>query len=149
MVAISGLAACQVAPVSSDSGSAAQAVVQPQPEAVKPEDLVTLQEKALSSAVQMYDNGRYEAAIAALTPLSTSVDLPLVSRVRALKYIAFSHCVEGRRKLCRQHFSMALELDPGFQLTEAERGHPIWGREFNSARNSGRTKRPAPSRKSS
>lgn len=110
---------------------------------------MTSQEKILSNAIQAYDNGRYDDAITALTPLSTSVSLPLASRVKALKYIAFSHCVEGRRKLCRQHFSMALELDPGFQLTEAEKGHPIWGREFNSARNSGRTKRPAPSRKPS
>jgi hypothetical protein len=71
------------------------------------------------------------------------------SQVKALKYIAFSHCVENRRKPCRQHFDMALALDPTFQLTEAEKGHPIWGREFNNARAALRNKRPVPARKAS
>jgi hypothetical protein len=57
--------------------------------------------------------------------------------------------VENRRKPCRQHFDMALALDPTFQLTEAEKGHPIWGREFNNARAALRNKRPVPARKAS
>ena len=101
----------------------APTVVQP-PEPVKPVDPVVIKEQELVEAIQLYVDGRYEDAITALTPLSTAQELPMSSQVKALKYIAFSHCVEGRRKPCRQHFDMALALDPTFQLTEAEKGHP-------------------------
>src|SRR5258707_90585 len=128
-----GLAACETAPKP--------------PEPVKPVDPGVIKEQELVEAIQLYVDGRYEDAITALTPLSTAQELPMSSQVKALKYIAFSHCVEGRRKPCRQHFDMALALDPTFQLTEAEKGHPIWGREFNNARAALRNKRPAPARK--
>ena len=120
-----GLAACETAPKPVEP-EPAPTVVQP-PEPVKPVDPVVIKEQELVEAIQLYVDGRYEDAITALTPLSTAQELPMSSQVKALKYIAFSHCVEGRRKPCRQHFDMALALDPTFQLTEAEKGHPIWG----------------------
>jgi hypothetical protein len=57
--------------------------------------------------------------------------------------------VENRRKPCRQHFDMAQAMYPTFQLTEAEKGHPFWGRVFNNARDAMRNKRPVPARKAS
>ena len=143
-----GLAACETAPKPVEP-EPAPPVVQAPVEPVKPVDPVVIKEQELVEAIQLYVDGRYEDAITALTPLSTAQELPMSSQVKALKYIAFSHCVEGRRKPCRQHFDMALALDPTFQLTEAEKGHPIWGREFNNARAALRTKRPAPARKAS
>lgn len=143
-----GLAACETAPKPVEP-EPAPPVVQAPVEPVKPVDPVVIKEQELVEAIQLYVDGRYEDAITALTPLSTAQELPMSSQVKALKYIAFSHCVEGRRKPCRQHFDMALALDPTFQLTEAEKGHPTWGREFNNARTALRNKRPAPARKAS
>ncbi len=143
-----GLAACETAPKPVEP-EPAPPVVQAPVEPVKPVDPVVIKEQELVEGIQLYVDGRYEDAITAQTPQSTAQEQPMSSQVKALKYIAFSHCVEGRRKPCRQHFDMALALDPTFQLTEAEKGHPTWGREFNNARAALRNKRPAPARKAS
>ncbi len=137
-----GLSACETPPP--PAPESAPAVSQSEP--VKPVDPVAIKEQELQEAIQLYVDGRYEDAITALTPLSTAQELSMSSQVKALKFIAFSHCVEGRRKPCRQHFDQALALDPTFQLTEAEKGHPIWGREFNNARATAlrSKKKPAP-----
>lgn len=106
-----GLAACETAPKPVEP-EPAPPVVQAPVEPVKPVDPVVIKEQELVEAIQLYVDGRYEDAITALTPLSTAQELPMSSQVKALKYIAFSHCVEGRRKPCRQHFDMALALTP-------------------------------------
>jgi hypothetical protein len=36
--------------------------------------------------------------------------------------------------LCRQSFERALAIDPAFELAQVERGHPIWGKQFQAAR---------------
>lgn len=112
------------------------------PEPVKPVDPSAVREQALSEALSVYADGRYDDAVASLTPLLEGPDLPLIFQVKVLKFIAFSHCAMNRLRPCRQSFDQALELDPTFQLTEAEKGHPIWGREFINARNAARNKRP-------
>lgn len=117
------------------------------PEPVQVVDPAVLKEQELSDAIQIYFDGRYDEASEALAPLAMAPELPLPSQVKALKYIAFSQCATGRRKPCRQAFDTALELDPTFQLTEAEKGHPVWGREFNNARAAARSKSAAASRK--
>jgi hypothetical protein len=40
------------------------------------------------------------------------------------------HCVSNQQKLCREEFRKALDADPGFDLTPAEAGHPLWGPVF-------------------
>lgn len=142
-----GLTACQTVSQVPDAELVPPVVAQPLPEPVKPVDPLILKEQELVDAIQLYMNGKYDDAIKVMTPLARSEELPLSSQVKALKYIAFSHCVEGRRKSCRQHFEMALALDATFQLTEAEKNHPVWGREFRNARAALRNKRPALARK--
>jgi len=132
-----GLGACQTPPPPTP-----EPVVVPV-EPVKPVDPAAEKEQALSNALAVYADGRYDDATAQLVPLVGAAELPLSSQVKVLKFIAFSHCAMGRPKPCRQHFEQALELDPTFQLTEAEKGHPVWGREFNSARAAARAKRAA------
>ncbi len=112
------------------------------PEPVKPIDPTAQKEQALAEAINIYNDGRYDDAVVWLTPLATAPELPLSSQVKVQKFMAFSHCAMNRLRQCRQHFDNALELDPTFQLTEAERGHPMWGREFINARNAARNKRP-------
>ena len=143
-----GLMACETAPQKLDgvpakvqaSGAPAEAQVIAEP--VKPVDLTAVKEQALADALGVYADGRFDDAVERLTPLVGVSELPLSSQVKVLKFIAFSHCAMGRPKPCRQHFDLALEQDPTFQLTEAEKGHPVWGKEFNRARVAARNKRP-------
>jgi|SRR5690554_668172 len=57
------------------------------------------------------------------------------TQLNALKYLAFTYCVTERPALCRHAFYKALQLDPRFELSSAEVTHPLWGPEFNLARN--------------
>lgn len=139
------LAACQTAPkpinepvmdkaAMAELALAAEAAALAAAQAQAPVDPVAEREQALSKALETYADGRYEEAIAELTPLIAAPELSLSAQVKVHKFMAFSHCVLTRLKQCRQSFDLALEQDPTFQLTEAERGHPVWGREFRSAR---------------
>jgi hypothetical protein len=138
------LGACQTAPEGSKQvapvGPAGQAGQPAEP--VKPLDPVAQKEQALAEALTIYAEGRYDDAVVWLTPLVAAPELALSAHVKIQKMMAFSHCAMNRLRQCRQHFDNALELDPTFQLTEAERGHPLWGREFINARNAARNKRP-------
>ncbi|WP_326535491.1 TssQ family T6SS-associated lipoprotein [Pseudorhodoferax sp.] len=112
--------------------------------AVKPRiDPVAEREKALALAMETYADGRYESAIVELTALIGAPELTLAAQVGIHKTVAFSHCALQQIKQCRQSFEAALQLDPTFQLTEAERGHPVWGREFRTVRAALPRKRPA------
>jgi hypothetical protein len=53
-------------------------------------------------------------------------------KVAAHKYLAFMHCAQSREKQCRTEFRKALVLNPEFELTPAESGHPSWGPVFRS-----------------
>jgi hypothetical protein len=125
----------QVAPV----GPAGQSSQPPEP--VKPTHPTAQKEQALAEALGIYAEGRFDDAVVWLTPLVSAPELPLSAQVKVQKFMAFSHCAMNRLRQCRQHFDAALELDPTFQLTEAEKGHPIWGREFINARSAARNKR--------
>ena len=143
-----GLMACETAPKKADEVPAkvqapgVSAEVPPPAEPVKPVDLTAVKEQALADALAVYADGRFDDAVERLTPLIGASELPLSSQVKVLKFIAFCHCAMGRPKPCRQHFDLALEQDPTFQLTEAEKGHPVWGKEFSRARVAARHKRP-------
>ncbi|XVJ69378.1 MAG: TssQ family T6SS-associated lipoprotein [Rhizobacter sp.] len=138
------LSACETTPQAPRQVSPVASTPQPvqPPEPVKPIDPVAQKEQALTEALGIYAEGRYDDAVVWLTPLVGAPELSLSAHVRIQKFMAFSHCAMNRLRQCRQHFDTALELDPTFQLTEAERGHPVWGREFINARNAARNKRP-------
>jgi hypothetical protein len=68
--------------------------------------------------------------------VATSQDLaaaPANMRVEALKLQAFSYCVTGYRVLCEDDFKRILQIDPRFELSPAEAGHPVWGPAFRRA----------------
>jgi hypothetical protein len=91
----------------------------------------------LREGVGLFHDGRFGAAIERLDAYDRPGS-PVRHRVTALKYIAFSYCVTGRPAPCRQAFARALRLDPGFDLTPGEQGHPMWGPAFARARQGGR-----------
>lgn len=91
------------------------------------------QDGALRDGIALYHDGKYDAAIARLGTLDAS-DAPMRERLEALKYIAFSQCLTRRQDLCRASFERALRLDPRFDLSQGEHGHPMWGPVFEQAR---------------
>lgn len=89
--------------------------------------------RALREGIALYNDGDYNAAIRRLS--SDDLDgAPVATRVKALKYTAFSYCVTSRTSQCRQAFEKALRLDPKFDLAPGEHGHPLWGPVFAQAK---------------
>jgi len=81
--------------------------------------------------VWMYEDGDYVGAESYLQS-ALSLDTADTERVRAHKYLAFILCAERRQQECRREFREALAIDPKFELTPAEQGHPSWGPVFRS-----------------
>lgn len=107
----------------------------------------------LEDGIESYENGAYGNAIRKLGDAADDPRADKASHVKALKYLAFSYCVStdagpGRKPgshltLCRQAFERALAIDPTFELAQAERGHPVWGKQFQAAR-SAQSKKTSP-----
>lgn len=88
----------------------------------------------LAQGVKLYESGDYDNALKSLT---SSLDHGLLTKPEqsnARKYIAFTHCVSNRERLCRDEFRKAFEINPDFSLTAAEDGHPIWGPVYRDVR---------------
>ena len=84
---------------------------------------------ALKAGGRKYDEGSY---VDAARYLQGAIDLGLndSEALSAHKYLAFIHCASRRERACRDEFRRVLALNPGFQLTPAEAGHPAWGPVF-------------------
>jgi hypothetical protein len=101
----------------------------PPPAPPPPPDPNVVAQRELDEAVAVYDKGDFNLAIERLgSPTIAAGDAAV--RVAAHKYSAFSYCVTRRATQCRAQFEAALKLDPAFELSAAERGHPLWGPVF-------------------
>jgi len=113
----------------------AQLQEKPKPAAVPQISEARLRDKAeegLALGMRQYELGDFEAA---RRHLAAALDHGLLSRSEqsaARKHLAFIHCISGREPECRDEFRKAIEIDPGFRLTPAEAGHPIWGPVYAS-----------------
>lgn len=103
----------------------------PKPEPPPP-PVKTPAEEALAEGTALYDAGDYNGAIRKLRGSREiwAPDTPAPVQVEAHKITAFSYCVSGRRSPCRAQFDALLKLEPAFELTPAEAGHPVWGPVF-------------------
>lgn len=90
---------------------------------------IAVAQREFQEAVSLYEKGDFNAAIERLNSQAIAGG-DVVVRVAAHKYTAFSYCVTRRATQCRNQFELALKLDPAFELTSAERGHPLWGPVF-------------------
>jgi Tfp pilus assembly protein PilF len=91
-------------------------------------------EKTLLAGIAHYEDGNYGPAA---RDLRRALDLGLKftsDAVQAHKHLAFIHCVSGRPTSCRNAFDAALKLNPRFELSKAEAGHPMWGPVFVEAK---------------
>ena len=96
-----------------------------------------LREKAresLAQGVEHYNAGRFADASLSLAAALDHGQLTRPEQGSARKYLAFIHCASGREAQCRDEFRKALEIDPAFDLTAAEAGHPDWGPVYRDVR---------------
>lgn len=97
-------------------------------------------EQLLLAGIGHYEDGSYDTAV---TELRASLGLGLTFRsdqVQAWKHLAFIHCSSGRTRPCKDAFRHALALDPGFELSRAEEGHPMWGPVFAAVKAENRSR---------
>ena len=142
LMACVALSACDTAP-RQPSGN--QTIVTPkempapapaQAPAEPPAPVISPDVQALKDGTALYDAGDYNGAVKKLSGANEiwnghNKDVQL----SALKIMAFSYCVTSRAQLCRQQFDKALKLDPAFNLSPGEIGHPIWGPVFLKSKN--------------
>jgi tetratricopeptide (TPR) repeat protein len=91
-------------------------------------------EQTLQAGMIQYDSGNYSQAA---TLLEQSFKEGLATKelqVRALKHLAFSLCLQQRWRECRATFVSIYDVEPEFDLTPAEAGHPEWTRTFAGAK---------------
>ena len=121
------IALCMMTLIVLSACSSAPKPVKPQdiPKLSKPEDL----NKGRSfyvAGITYYEEGQYEDAEKNLRlALTLGLADPEDNR-NAHKYLAFIYCVSDRRQLCESEFKKVFEIDPGFTLSPAESGHPMW-----------------------
>jgi outer membrane protein assembly factor BamD (BamD/ComL family) len=90
----------------------------------------------LERAQQAYDEGDYAKAITTLKSGGVSVfeGAEPATRQSAMKLVAFSYCVSNQIPECRTQFRKLLDVYPNFDLSVAERKHPVWGPAFEAAK---------------
>lgn len=94
-------------------------------------------ESFLAEGLRAYEDGRYPAAQKRLRDALEEGLRKREDRVIAHKHLAFLYCATRQEVLCRDAFRRALEIEPAFQLTPAEAGHPLWGPVFRSLKAKG------------
>jgi Tfp pilus assembly protein PilF len=91
-------------------------------------------EQKLSTGIKNYEEGNYKDSAKLLQEALNKGLSDKTDQIKAHKYLAFIHCVSGRKKECTNEFKKALELDPNFELQPAEAGHPLWGSVYRSVK---------------
>ncbi|MDR0479287.1 MAG: TssQ family T6SS-associated lipoprotein [Burkholderiaceae bacterium] len=89
-------------------------------------------ERTFEAGVNLYENGQYNEALKKFQAPEISLAGRRL-RVQALKYSAFSYCVQNKLLACQKAFHDALRIDPQFKLKPSESSHPIWGPVFKKA----------------
>jgi hypothetical protein len=139
------LAGCAQTPTTADAGktppthnvradaAAPQHRGAPPTPAADPVQAAQAAQAALRDGIEAYNNGDYNAAIRKLCAPEIAGSSK-ANQLSAIKYTAFSYCVSGRPRQCRQQFDKALRIDPAFKLDTGEDGHPLWGPVYARAR---------------
>ncbi len=85
---------------------------------------------ALNDGIAAFQKGEYRRAEAKLAE-SQKLGLNYSDeQQRAHKTQAFLYCVTKRTAWCEKSFQSAFDINSAFELTRAERGHPVWGPVF-------------------
>jgi len=117
----------------------------PTPEEVAKQERLERANISLAEGLKQYDAGNYDAAMKGFLVALDSGLLGVAQQLNARKHMAFIQCVSSRESNCKEEFEKAFLLDPKFDLSAAEAGHPTWGPVFRNvkseldARRSGRS----------
>lgn len=87
-------------------------------------------EQDLNLGIRNYEDGNYKNAAGFFQNALVGDSLSTADQVTAHKYLAFIYCTSGEKLGCRGEFKKVLTLNPKFELSAGEAGHPIWGPVF-------------------
>jgi len=82
-------------------------------------------EQKLEVGVKAYEQGNYVTSTTELEAVLGAKTASNAQKIRANKYLAFINCISSREKSCREYFRNILAINPDFNLSAAESGHPI------------------------
>jgi len=91
-------------------------------------------EGMLADGMLKYDAGDYDASLTLLEGALKEGLKDKADQVRAMKHVAFNLCLKSRWRDCRAAFIKIYDVDPDFDLTPAEAGHPSWTKTFAGAK---------------
>jgi tetratricopeptide (TPR) repeat protein len=100
----------------------------------KPRVPLAKAEQLLADGMVKYDAGEFEAALKLLEAATKEGLKEKADEVKAMKHTAFCLCLLGKYAVCRAHFVKIYDIDPDFDLTPAEAGHPSWTKTFAGAK---------------
>lgn len=88
----------------------------------------------LEKGLKDYEEGNYISSMNALQAVLETKLANKEDKLTSYKYLAFIHCISEREKLCKEYFRRVLAINPAFELSPAEAGHPLWGPAFRSVK---------------
>ncbi|HLX24445.1 MAG TPA: TssQ family T6SS-associated lipoprotein [Usitatibacter sp.] len=95
----------------------------------------------LGKAEQMLSDGLVKYDAAEFAPAEKLLEGALKEglkakddQVKAMKFLSFAYCLQGKYKDCRAEFVKIYDVDPTFDLAPAEAGHPSWTHTFAAAK---------------
>jgi tetratricopeptide (TPR) repeat protein len=91
-------------------------------------------EQMLVDGLVKYESGDYPEAYKLLEGAFKEGLKEKKDQVRALKHAAFCLCLQNKWRDCRNEFIRIYDVDPDFDLTPAEAGHPSWTKTFAGAK---------------
>lgn len=91
-------------------------------------------EQLLADGLVKYDAGEYADALKLLEAATKEGLKEKADQVKAMKHTAFCLCLAERYRDCRAQFVRIYDVDPDFDLTPAEAGHPNWTKTFAGAK---------------
>ena len=106
----------------------------PEPPAITEQMLRDRAREQLAAGQKQYESGEYDNAVKSFNGALEHGLLSRSEQSTSRKYLAFIACVSNKEAQCRDEFRRALEIDPAFDLTPAEAGHPNWGPVFRSVK---------------
>lgn len=91
-------------------------------------------DQLLAKGIKSYENGEYGSAAKTINEALEAGFSQKRGSATAHKYLAFIACSSDNTRKCEDEFRMAFQDDPGFALTKAEEGHPVWGPIYRKVR---------------
>ena len=100
----------------------------------KPKESLPKAEQMLVDGLVKYEAGEFAESYRLLEAAYKEGLAQKTDQVRALKHAAFCLCLQNKWPQCRAEFIRIYDIDPDFDLTPAEAGHPSWTRTFTGAK---------------